>query len=298
MNERSAHILANMIDNLGPTRVRGLKEFFGSLSEALQASQDDLIKVKGIGRDVAGNIVGQRETKDPAEEEKRAGRLGARLVTPVDEEYPDRLKEIYDPPLALYVRGELVKRDRHAIAMVGSRRSTTYGKQTADRLAYQLAKVGYTVVSGLARGIDTAAHRGALKGGGRTLAVIGSALDKLYPPENEGLAEEISGQGAVISEFPLGREPDRTTFPYRNRIVSGLCLGTCVVEAPPKSGALLTADIALEQGRSVFAVPGRVDSPTSRGTNRLIKNGARLVEDVEDIIEEFEFLITDRKSVV
>jgi DNA processing protein len=161
----------------------------------------------------------------------------------------------------------------------------------ADRLSYQLGKVGFTVVSGLARGIDTAAHRGALKAEGRTLAVIGSALDCIYPPESEELARLIAGHGAVISEYSMGRQPDRTTFPYRNRIVSGLSMGVVVVEAGFKSGALHTADAALDQGRSVFAVPGRIDSSASQGTHRLIKNGARLVTDVNDILEEFEMLI-------
>ncbi len=167
------------------------------------------------------------------------------------------------------------------------------GNKVADRIAYQLAQTGFTVVSGLARGIDTAGHRGTLKGKGRTFAVLGSALDCLYPAENAELADQIAKHGAVISEYPLGREPDRTTFPYRNRIVSGLSMGVLVVEAPFKSGALITADMALEQGRSVFAVPGRIDTPSSRGTHRLIKNGARLVDDIEDIIHEFEFLITE-----
>ncbi|MEM7396855.1 MAG: DNA-processing protein DprA, partial [Verrucomicrobiota bacterium] len=188
-------------------------------------------------------------------------------------------------------KGELKKEDKHAIAMVGSRRSTHYGRQTADRLAFQLARAGMTVVSGLARGIDTAAHQGALKSGGRTIAVLGGAMDCLYPAENESLAEEIAESGVVMSEYPLGREPDKTTFPYRNRVVSGLSLGVLVVEAPPRSGSLITADVALEQGRTVFAVPGRIDTPSARGTNRLIKNGARLVEDVEDVLQEFEYLI-------
>lgn len=173
---------------------------------------------------------------------------------------------------------------------MGTRRASHYGLAQAERLAYQVAQAGFVVVSGLARGIDTAAHRAALKAGGRTLAVLGGALDKLYPPENRDLAEQIAAQGALFSEFPLGREPDRTTFPYRNRIVSGLCHGVIVVEAGVDSGAMNTAGQALEQGRSVMAVPGRVDLDGARGPHRLIKNGARLVEDLDDVLKEFEFL--------
>ena len=291
MTEREAYIALNMTDLVGPVRVRSLIAAFGSPQAVFAADRAQLLAVKGIGEDVAESMLKQRDTIDPAAEEAKARSLGARIITPVDPEYPEPLSKIYDPPLALYVRGTLEKTDRHAIAMVGTRHATHYGLTVADRLAYQLGKVGFTVVSGLARGIDTAAHRGALKAGGRTIAVIGSALDCLYPPENEKLAEEIVKHGAVISEYTLGREPDRTTFPYRNRVISGLSMGVVVVEAGATSGALHTVDQALEQGRTVFAVPGRVDNPPSKGPHRLIKNGARLVEDVDDILQEFEFLI-------
>ena len=291
MTEREAYILFNMMDGIGPVRVRALKEQLGSVAAIASAGVDELITAKSVGRDLAASIVRQREALDVEAELRQAAALGLRLVTPLDDAYPTLLKEIYGPPLALYVKGSLDKKDDTAIALIGSRRTTHYGRQVADRLAFQLARIGYTVVSGLARGIDTAAHEGALKGGGRTLAVLGGAYDKFYPPENRALAEAIEAQGAVLSEFPLGREPDRTTFPMRNRIVSGLSLGVCVVEAGFKSGALHTVDDALEQGRAVFAVPGRIDSPTSRGAHQLIKNGARLVEDVDDILKEFEFVV-------
>ena len=296
MTEREAYIALNMTDLVGPVRVRALIAAFGSPQAVFAADRAQLLGVKGIGEDVAESILNQRDSLDPAAEEEKARALGARIVTPVDAEYPEPLSKIYDPPLALYIRGTLEKTDRHAIAMVGTRHATHYGLSIADKLAYQLGKVGFTVVSGLARGIDTAAHRGALKAGGRTIAVIGSALDRLYPPENEKLAEEIVQHGAVISEYTLGREPDRTTFPYRNRVISGLSMGVVVVEAGATSGALHTVDQALEQGRTVFAVPGRVDNPTSKGPHRLIKNGARLVEDVDDILQEFEFLIPPEKK--
>ncbi|OGV41386.1 MAG: DNA protecting protein DprA [Lentisphaerae bacterium GWF2_57_35] len=291
MTPREAYIALNMMDKLGPVRVRALIETLGSPEAIFRAGKDDLMKTPGIGAELAGRIMDQQADADPAAEEEKAAALGAKIVTFLDEAYPSALKKIYDPPLALYVLGTLDSHDKHALAMVGTRHATHYGLSVADRLAYQLAKSGFTIVSGLARGIDTAAHKGALKGGGRTLAVLGSALDQLYPPENKELARTIAGQGAVISEYCLGRAPDRTTFPYRNRVVSGLSMGVVVVEAGISSGAMNTADQALEQGRSVMAVPGRLDSAGSKGPHRLIKNGARLVEDVEDVLQEFEFLV-------
>ena len=291
MTEHEAYIALNMIDQLGPVRVRSLVAALGSPQAILRADVDALMRAEGIGAELAQRIVTQRENVDPADEEQRATRLHARLIAFSDPDYPEALKAIHDPPLALYVQGQLEPRDRHALALVGTRRPTHYGTGMADRLAYQLAKVGFTVVSGLARGIDTIAHKGSLKGGGRTLAVLGSALDRIYPEENVELAAAIARSGAVISEYTLGREPDRTTFPYRNRVISGLSMGVVVVEAGVNSGALMTADQALDQGRSVFAVPGRVDNAAARGCHRLIQTGARLIEDVDDILQEFEFLI-------
>ncbi len=296
MTSRQAYIALNMMGELGPVRVRALVETLGSPEAVLEAGAEDLMRAKGVGPELARKILEQRDKVSPSDEEDRAFRLGARIVTCLDAEYPAPLKKIYDPPLALYVQGTLEARDAHALALVGTRHATHYGLSTADRMGYQLAKVGFTVVSGLARGIDTASHRGALKGGGRTLAVLGSALDCLYPAENEELARQIAQQGAVISEYALGRQPDRTTFPYRNRVVSGLSMGVVVIEAGVNSGALMTAEQALEQGRSVMAVPGRLDSAASKGPHRLIKNGARLVEDVDDILLEFEFLIPPEKK--
>lgn len=290
MTSREAYISLNQIEGIGPVRVRALCEALGSPEAVLAASGVALSGVRGIGPKVAENIVSQRGGLDAGREESAAAKMGARLVTPVDADYPEPLKNIYDPPLCLYVRGTLEKKDAQALAIVGTRRTSHYGTAQADRLAYQVSKAGFVVISGLARGIDTVAHKSALKAGGRTLAVLGGALDKLYPPENRELAEEIVAHGALISEFPLGRMPDRTTFPYRNRIVSGLSKGVLVVEAGLDSGAMNTADHALEQGRSVLAVPGRVDMDGARGPHRLIQNGARLVEDLSDILKEFEFL--------
>jgi DNA processing protein len=217
-------------------------------------------------------------------------------VTRNDPEYPLNLREIYDPPLVLYVRGALLAGEKHAIGIVGSRRTSLYGQEMSRKLAYQLARVGATIVSGLARGIDTCAHKGALQAKGRTIAVIGCGIDQMYPPENAKLADEIVEKGgAVVTEFPFGVKPDKQHFPMRNRIISGWSMGVIVVEANQKSGALITAKFANEQGRQVFAVPGRADSILSRGANKLIKDGAKLTEDAEDVLSEFEYLVPKDK---
>jgi DNA processing protein len=291
MTPQEAAVALNMVEGLGPVRVRALIDFLGSPQAVFEADAGALRQVRGIGEKLSESISAQCREIDPAEEFERAASMGVRIVTQADQEYPNALRKIYDPPLALYVYGSFVGQDVHSIGIVGSRKATHYGLNTADRLAYQLCQSGFTVVSGLARGIDTAAHHGALKARGRTIAVLGSAIDQLYPPENSELADLIAHQGAVISEYPIGRPADRQTFPYRNRIISGLSMGVLVVEAGVKSGSLHTADAALEQGRSVFAVPGRIDHPSAKGTNRLIKNGAKLVDNVGDIIEEFELLV-------
>ncbi|MFA5042701.1 MAG: DNA-processing protein DprA [Kiritimatiellia bacterium] len=291
MDSRTAYIALNMMADIGPVSVRALVAALGSPQAIFQAAKGDLLGVEGIGPALAAKIVSRRGRLRPDEELARARKLGCDIVTPADATYPKPLLTIHDPPLALYVWGTLAPGDKRALAVVGSRHTSLYGRETAEKFAFHLAKSGFVVVSGLARGIDTAAHRGALQGGGRTLAVLGGALDCLYPEENAALASGIARQGAVLSEFPLGRQPDRTTFPMRNRIVSGLCMGVLVVEAGSTSGALITAHQALDQGRCVFAVPGRIDSPASKGSHRLIKQGARLVESVDDVLEEFEFLI-------
>jgi DNA processing protein len=291
VTEREAYIALNMVDGIGPVRVRALLEVFGSATALMEATPASWTEAKGIGTSLAEKIHPKLQQADPVAEEKRAGKYGARIVTRVDPDYPNALTEIHDPPLALYVRGTLEPHDIHAIAVVGSRRCTHYGTQSADRLSFQLAKQGYTVVSGLARGIDAAAHQGALKGGGRTLAVMGTGIDQIYPTEHESLASRIIESGAVISEFPVGFKPTRQSFPQRNRIISGLSKAILVVEASRGSGAMMTVDFATEQGRSVMAVPGRIDNPSAGGCHDLIKSGAKLVTDVDDITEEFEFLL-------
>jgi len=291
MTPRQAAIAFNLMEEVGPIRVRAMAEVCGSAEAVFEAGAEDLAAARGIGPEMAGRIAARCRDADPDAEEARARARGIRILTAGDPEWPTALDALYDPPLALYVKGALEPRDRHALALVGSRRATHYGMKTADRLAYQVAMTGFTVVSGLARGIDTAAHEGALKADGRTLAVLGGAIDRLYPPEAEPLAERIAQRGALLSEFALGREPDRTTFPYRNRIIAGLTMGTVVIEAGRRSGALMTADSAMEQGKPVFAVPGRIDNPSAAGPHGLIKQGARLVDRVEDILEEFEYLV-------
>ncbi len=292
MTSREAYIALNMVDEIGPVRVRALQDRFGTPEAILSASRHELLQVEGVGEEVARNVTGWRETVDLDGELARIEKAGVRVVTRDDPDYPRNLREIYDPPLVLYVRGVLQEDgEPHAIGVVGSRRTSLYGQEMSRKLAYQLARVGVTVVSGLARGIDTAAHKGALQAKGRTVAVIGCGIDQMYPPENKELADEIVAKGgAVVTEFPFGVKPDRQNFPMRNRIISGWSLGVVVVEANLKSGALITAKQAGEQGREVFAVPGRADSILSRGANKLIKDGAKLTEDVEDVLGEFEYL--------
>jgi len=291
MTEREAYIALNMMERIGPVSVRSLAAELGSVVAIFDASAELLRRAKGIGPAVAELIVRQRGELDVAAELECARAAGVRVITPLDAEYPDALREIHDPPLALYVRGKLRPVDRNAVAVVGTRRATHYGMDTARRFSYQLARSGISVLSGLALGVDTAAHKGALQGGGRTVAVIGGGFNHLYPEENRRLADEIAEQGAVLSEFPMGRKPDRTTFPMRNRIVSGMSKGVLVVEAGLRSGAVITASLAMEQGRTVFAVPGRIDSFLSAGSNALIKDGACVVTEARDILEHFEMLL-------
>ena len=291
MEQRNAYIVLNMIEGLGPVSVRRLTDVLGSPKAILEADRETLMEARGVGEKLALKIIAQRDSIDFEEEVETAADFGARIITPVDDEYPDALKTIHDPPLALYILGRILPKDGKAIGIVGSRSTSHYGLTAADRLAYQLGQVGFTVISGLARGTDTAAHSGALKGEGRTIAVLGGALDCLYPPENAELAQRIAKSGAVISEYCMGRKADRMTFPYRNRIISGMSMGVLVTESAIKGGSMHSAEAAMEQGRTVFALPGRIDTPGARGPHMLIKNGAKLVERIDDILEEYEFLI-------
>lgn len=279
-------IVLNAISGLGPRRGRELLKNFGNPEAILNASERNLRKVPGLGDILARKIVNWKEEINIEKELELIARRNIRVLTIEDSRYPISLSKIFDPPLILYVNGELLPKDLAAVAIVGSRRPSIYGKMSAEKLGRELGARGLTIISGMARGIDSAVHKGALSGGGRTIAVLGSGLGVIYPAENEILADEIAKNGAVISEFPMLTPPDRGNFPRRNRIVSGLSLGVVVVEAARRSGALITVDCALEQGKEVFAVPGRIDSPISWGTNNLIQQGAKIATTSDSIIEE------------
>lgn len=283
--ERLALFRLSLVDGLGPMRLRQLLAKFGSAEAVFSAQKSRIEAVDGIGPVVAEAILQSTLKEATAAYERMIGQ-GIRLIYESDAEYPAVLKEIPSAPMSFAIKGALVPRDRLAIAVVGSRRCSAYGRKIAERLAHDLASKGITVVSGLARGIDAAAHAGALKAGGRTLAVLASGLGNIYPPEHKALGEEVAAQGALISEAPLDGPPIGGLFPQRNRIISGLSIGVVVVEAATRSGALSTANHALEQNREVFAVPGRVGDAASEGTNELIRKGATLVRHVDDILEQ------------
>jgi DNA processing protein len=283
-------LILNSLPLLGPVRIQLLLKHFGSPQNILHAGSAELIRVLGIDKKISETIVNWQEAVSVEEEQKMANHANVRIMTFLDDDYPENLKQIYDPPIILYVKGTLVPEDKHAIALVGTRRSTLYGRETAARLARQMASAGITIVSGLARGIDAAAHEGALLAHGRTIGVLGSGFNHPYPVENLDLMDRIAGSGAVISEYPMNATPDKMNFPIRNRVISGLSLGVLVGEAPRHSGAMITVTHALHQNRFVFAVPGRVDSPTFTGNHQLIKEGAKLVENADDILSEFEYL--------
>ena len=284
MKKREALILLNMIPGFGMKKYEQLLQSFSGVELVFEAGRRELEK-KGLSRFLIEGIV-KLQSVNLQDELGKSRKAGVKVVTYLDEDYPLALKQIFSPPLVLYIRGEYITEDQLALAIVGSRRPSIYGRMTAEKLSGELAGRNITVVSGLARGIDSCAHRGALKGKGRTIAVLGSGLGRLYPPENKKLAGEISENGMVVSEFPYNCPPSPANFPRRNRLISGFSLGIVVVEAAEKSGALITANFGLEQGREVFAVPGKIDSPTSAGTHRLIKDGAKMVVNVEDILEE------------
>jgi DNA processing protein len=290
MDSREALVALNMIEGVGPVRVRQLLEHFGEAPAILAASQHELMRVRGIGADTAESIAHWEKSIDLSGELKRITDFGCHILIQSDEDYPELLKQIYDPPIVLYVKGTLNAKDKNSVALVGSRMTTPYGLEVARKLSYQLAYIGVTVVSGGARGIDTAAHQGAISAKGRTIAVLGTGINLVFPPENAALFERVAANGAVVSQFPFNRNADKQSFPIRNRIVAGMTLGTVVVEANLTSGALITANMAVEAGRQVFAVPGRIDSPRSKGCHELIKKGAKLCEGAEDILSEFEYL--------
>ncbi|HAK88932.1 MAG: DNA protecting protein DprA [Nitrospirae bacterium GWB2_47_37] len=276
----------SLIDDVGPVTARRLLSAFRSPKKILEAKIAELRGVENISEAKAKKIAGFDSWDAVEKAIVTAKEYGIRIIKYTDGEYPENLRQIEDSPVLLYCKGRLEKEDRYAIAIVGSRNMTPYGQKIAESIASGLASYGLTIVSGMARGIDTCSHKGALKAKGRSIAVLGNGLDNPYPPENAALFDELSNNGCVISEFPPGTPPNRENFPQRNRLISGLSLGVLVVEATVKSGSLITAGHALEQGKEIFAVPGSITSGNSEGTNALIKKGAKLVQKADDILEE------------
>ncbi len=277
-------------DGVGPTTFGRLLKHFGSVDSVLGASAGRLAQVDGIGTRTAEQIVRTRSRFDTAAELQLAHKLGVWIINLHDNRYPPVLKRIYDPPPVLYIKGALLANDNLAVAIVGCRRCSSYGAEQASRFAHLLGSAGFTIISGMARGIDTAAHQGALAAAARTIAVQGCGLAKLFPPENEKLFELITESGCCISELPLDYEPLPENFPPRNRIIAGLSLATIVIEAPFRSGALITASAAMDNNREVMAVPGKIDSHLNKGTHYLIKQGAKLIESVEDVMEALGYI--------
>jgi len=290
LTERQAFMVLNDLPNIGPITLNRLpEEFGGDPRTILTADRRRLESVRGVGPETSAALLGWPAHFDVAKEEERLARAGATFITARDEGYPKLLKEIHDPPIGLYRKGGYLF-EHPCIAIVGSRRTTLYGQSVAKKLAGELARLGFCIVSGLARGIDTAAHEGALSVGGKTAAILGCGIDIVYPPENLDLYRRIAEVGAVLSEFPFGRRADRQSFPMRNRVVSGICEAVVVVETDVNGGAMITARFAGEQGRQLYAVPGRIDQATSHGCHQLIRDGATLLTSVDDILQDLNYL--------
>jgi len=284
----------NKITDIGPKRFYKLIKYFGSVDTAWQAKSGEISKILNLSPKIATRIFEEKNNINPQQELELIHKYKVNVLTIEDDQYPENLKTIHYPPPVLYFKGTITEADKNSISIVGSRKATYYGKMVADKLSKDLALTGLTVISGMARGIDTAAHKGTLSVNGRTIAVLGCGINHIYPPENRRLAQEIQESGALVSEFPLFTLPERQNFPRRNRIISGLSLGTVVVEAAEKSGALITADFALDQGREVFAIPGNINSPLSKGSHNLIKQGAKLVNSYQDILEEIHITLPQK----
>jgi DNA processing protein len=285
----------NIVRGIGPTRLRALLDYFGDVARAWHAPSEELVRA-GLDRRSLKNLLAARATLDLDRELERIAAVGAQVLTWESPIYPRLLHEIADPPPVLYVKGTLTEEDAWAVAIVGTRRALAYGREVTRRLATALARSGITIVSGLARGIDAEAHWAALHAGGRTIAVFGCGIDRIYPPEHRKLAEEIMAHGALVSDYPLGTPPEGPNFPPRNRIISGLSLGVLVTQAGVRSGALITSDFAAEQGRDVFAVPGSILAHGCAGTNALIQDGAKVVLGPEDVLEELNLTMVAEQT--
>ncbi|MBI3377677.1 MAG: DNA-protecting protein DprA [Nitrospirae bacterium] len=286
MSDPKFWIALSDVPDIGPVTARKLLAIYKKPEAVFKAPYKELANIRGIGPAKAKNIKGYSEWGKIDVQLKKLDAGGIKIVTFSNKDYPETLKNIVDAPIVLYIKGTIQKEDRYAVAIVGSRKYSSYGKLAAEKLSSELSSMGFTIVSGMARGIDTLAHTAAINSGGRSIAVLGSGIDVPYPPENRGLMEKLAASGYVISEFPPGTSPERENFPKRNRIISGLSLGVLVVEATADSGSLITASCALEQGKEIFAVPGNINSVNSNGTNELIKKGAKLAQSAEDVIEE------------
>lgn len=290
LTEQQAFLILNALPNIGPITLNRLLEDLGGDPRTIFTTPSKRLEsVKGVGPVISSTVANWSEHFDLAREEERMAKSGAFFITPRDSGYPKLLKEINDPPIGLYRKGQYTF-EQPCIAIVGSRRTTLYGQSVAKKFGAELARLGFCVVSGLARGIDTAAHEGALSVGGKTAAVLGCGIDIIYPPENLTLYRQIEERGAIVSEFPFGRRADKQSFPMRNRVVAGMCEAVVVVETDVSGGSMITARFAGEQGRLIFAVPGRIDQATSHGCHQLIRDGATLLTSVDDILSELNYL--------
>lgn len=296
IDDAGAYLVLNALPNIGPiTTNRLLEHFGGDPTRIFSAGARELESVRGVGPAISKSVAEWRSHFDLERERATLAKTGVEFIPAGDARYPKILREIHDPPIGLYQKGPW-RWERPAIAIVGSRRTTLYGQSIAKRFGAELAKAGFCIVSGLARGIDTAAHEGALSVDGATAAVLGNGMDIIYPPENLDLFRRIAATGAIVSEFPFGRRADRQSFPMRNRIVSGLCTAVIVVESDVSGGSMITAKFAGEQGRTLFAVPGRIDQATSKGCHALIRDGAVLCSSIEDVFDELKYLVGMRPA--
>lgn len=286
MDNRDVLIWLNSISGVGSITIDKLEQYFGELSYLWEVSSKELSKINGLNKKTITNMINNRNSEYYNEILQLANNKGVNIITIYDNEYPNKLKNIYNEPKVLYVKGSLSLLDKPSLAIVGSRKATYYGKWVAEKISKELSRLGVSIVSGMALGIDAVAHQGAINESGETVAVLGSGVDNIYPKRNKKIYYDILEKGCILSEYPIGMKPVAGNFPQRNRIISGLSLGVIIIEAKEKSGSLITAYHAMEQGKEVFAVPGNINSIYSKGTNLLIKDGAKMVTNIEDILEE------------